>query len=327
MKSALRTSLLVILLPLMLGVACDPMAPGAVGQLIVSPEARFEDGHTLEISMLADDGTPFDLATADLSVEYRHQQASWNLAEIEFPFQYDIGGGLGSSEHEHWRVIAWVAESEEVDRPKPGEWYGTREFSVEDCGVMISGFCGVMFGIDLEIEFVRAGDASRQVESEPEPGEYIEETYGSYTMRCMEGIDDSARSIGSYIVRISSNGRAVTEVTGDRDGTIQDCWMTNIDADEDAEVLLFSQSAGSGGYAQLYAYRFDGEVLQPIELPAPDSDLLSGYQGRDRYEVSDGTLFRRFPIYEEDDANCCPEGDDRVIEFDSATNTWRLSDS
>jgi len=77
----------------------------------------------------------------------------------------------------------------------------------------------------------------------------------------------------------------------------------------------------------LYAYRFDGEVLQPIELPAPDSDLLSGYQGRDRYEVSDGTLFRRFPIYEEDDANCCPEGDDRVIEFDSATNTWRLSDS
>ena len=327
MKSALRTSLLVILLPLMLGVACDPMAPGAMGQLIVSPEAKFDGGRTLEIRFLPNDGTPFDLATADLSVEYRHQQASWNLAEIEFPFQYDIGGGLGSSEHEHWRVIAWVAESEEVDRPKPGEWYGTREFSVEDCGVMISGFCGVMFGIDLEIEFVRAGDASRQVESEPEPGEYIEETYGSYTMRCMEGIDDSARSIGSYIVRISSNGRAVTEVTGDRDGTIQDCWMTNIDADEDAEVLLFSQSAGSGGYAQLYAYRFDGEVLQPIELPAPDSDLLSGYQGRDRYEVSDGTLFRRFPIYEEDDANCCPEGDDRVIEFDSATNTWRLSDS
>lgn len=324
MKSTLRTLLLVILLPLLLGVACDPLAPGAVGQLVVSPEAKIDAGRTLEIRFLPDDGKPFDLATADLSAEYRHQQASWNLAEIEFPFQYGIGGGLGSSEHELWRVIAWIAESDEVDRPKPGEWYGTRELGVADCGLTISGYCGVMSGIDFEIEFLRAGDSSRRVESEPEPGEYIEETFNSYTMRCMEG-DDTARSMGSYIVRISSNGSPVTEVTGDRDGTIQDCWMTNIDADEDAEVLLFSKSAGSGGYAQLYAYRFDGEELQRIELPPPDSDLMGGYQGRDSYELIDGTLFRRFPIYQEDDPNCCPEGDDRVIEFDSATSAWKLS--
>lgn len=327
MNATWRTLLLVVSLPLVLGVACDPMAPGATGQLIVSPEAKLDAGRTLEIRLLADDGKPFDVATSDLVVEFRHRQASWNLAEIEFPFQYDIGGGLGSSEHEHWRVIAWIAESDEVDRPKPGEWHGTSEFSIEDCGPMISGYCGVMFGIDLEIEFVRADISPLRVESEPEPGEYIEETYGSYTMRCMEGNDDSARSIGSYIVRISTNGRPVTEVTGVRDGTIQDCWMANVDADEGAEVLLFSKSAGSGGYANLHVYKFDGTELQPIELPAPGPDTMSGFQGRDSYELSEGTLFRKFPVYSEADANCCPEGGSRVLEFDGVAGAWKLSGS
>jgi len=111
------------------------------------------------------------------------------------------------------------------------------------------------------------------------------------------------------------------------DGTIQDCWITDIDADDGAEVLLFSKSADSGGFAQLYAYRFDGEELRPIELPAPESDLMSGDQGRDWYELSDGALIRNFPIFLKEDANCCPTGGRRTIAFDSAINTWRLSDS
>ena len=168
MNATWRTLLMGVFLPLVLGAACDPMAPGAVGQLMVSPQATVEDGRTLEMRLLANDGKPFDVATTDLVVEYPDQQASWNLAEIEFPFRYDIGGGLGSSEHEHWRVIAWIADSEDVDRPKSGEWYGSREFSINDCGVMISGYCGVMFDIDLEIEVILANISSRAVESEPE---------------------------------------------------------------------------------------------------------------------------------------------------------------
>ena len=336
MSTTWRSLFLVVSLPLVLGVACDPMAPGATGQLIVSPEAKFEAGRTLEIRLLADDGKPFDVATADLVVEYRHRQASWNLAEIEFPFQYDIGGGLGSSEHEHWRVIAWIAESEEVDRPKPGEWYGTRELSVEDCGAMISGYCGVMFGVDLAIEFIRADVSSRRVESELQPGEYIEESFGNYTMRCKEGGEDDARSIGTFVVTIYAGGSSLTDSTTDRlitetvvarDGMIQDCWMTDLDGDGNGEVVLFSKSAGSGGYANLHVYKFDGTDLQPIELPAPDPELMSGFQGRDWYEIEDGMLIRKFPLYLEGDANCCPEGGSRTIEFDSTTSTWEQSSS
>jgi hypothetical protein len=325
MNTTWRNLFLAISLPLLLGVACDPAAPGATGQLVVSPEAKLETARTLEIRLVPDDGKPFDVAKAHLGVETGHRAASRSLAEIDFPFEYEIGGGSGDSEHEHWRVVAWIAESEDVTRPNPGEWYGTREFTAEDCGPMFSGYCGVMFDIDLEIEFVRAGVASHRVASQPAPGEYIEETYGSYTMRCMEGTGDSARSIGSYIVRISANGRPITEVTGVRDGTLQDCWMRNIDADDDAEVLLFSKSVGSGGYANLYVYKFDGNQLQLIELPAPDPGLMGGFRGRDWYEVSDGALIRRFPVYEEDDPNCCPEGSDRVIEFDADAGAWKLA--
>ena len=295
-----------------------------MGQLTVSPEADLDAGLTLEVRLLPDDGEIFDIDSANLSDGNGHHQASWDLADVELPFSYHVGGGIGTSEHEHWHVVAWIAESSIVDRPKPGEIYGTRAFDINDCGLLFSEYCGMMSGIDLEMNTSWSAASSGSVESEPNAGEYIEEAYGTYSMRCMQG-DDSAASIGSYVVTISENDRAITEVTGDRDGMIQDCWMANIDADESAEVLLFSRSAGSGGYAQLYGYKFAGDQLRPMELPDPDPILMEGYQGRDSYELMDGKLFRRFPIYRQSDPNCCPGGGDRVIEFDSATNEWTLS--
>lgn len=164
-----RSRFLILLVPLLLGAACDPQGPGAMGQLTVSPEVTLEAAGTLEIRLLPDDGNPFDPASTDLSVEYDHRQTSWNLAEIDFPFSYHVGGGLGTTEHEHWRVVAWIAKSSDVDRPMPGEVYGTRVFDVEDCGLVFSKYCGVMSDIDLEINISRPGGSSGRVESEP-PG-------------------------------------------------------------------------------------------------------------------------------------------------------------
>ena len=158
-----RGRLLLLLVPVLLSAACDPQAPGASGQLTVAPEANFDEGSTLEIRLLPDDGKSFDLAAAEFVDEDRHHQASISLAEIEFPFHYAIGGGIGHSEFEHWRVVAWISESEDVDRPKPGEWYATRVFSIADCGPAFSGYCGVMFDVDLAIESLRVGGSLRRV--------------------------------------------------------------------------------------------------------------------------------------------------------------------
>ncbi len=60
-----RARFVLALLPFLLGVACDPQGPGAMGQLNVSPEADIEAGRTLEIRAFPDDSKPFDPATAN----------------------------------------------------------------------------------------------------------------------------------------------------------------------------------------------------------------------------------------------------------------------
>jgi len=322
-----RSGFLLLLIPLLFGAACDPMAPGASGQLVVSDRANIEEGKTLEIRLLPDNAESFDVTTADFSAENRHWQESLDLAGIVFPTDYVIGGGLGSSEYEHWRVVAWISKSEDVNRPQTGEWYGTSDYNVEDCGMAHSGFCGVISGVDIKIESLLGSGALRKVESELEPGEYIERNFANYTMRCREG-DDSARSIGTYIVTIhvsedSATPQLVAEKNGARDGTVQNCWMANIHGDENPEVLIFTKSAGSGGFAELQAFEFDGENLQVVELPEPESDLMDGYQGRDWYDIAGGSLIRKFPLYLEDDANCCPAGGSRILELDAVSKSWK----
>jgi hypothetical protein len=175
------------------------------------------------------------------------------------------------------------------------------------------------------------GNELRKVDSEPGVGEYIEERFGNYTMRCTEGSvegAEEARSIGSYVLSIYASDdptkmRLVTELAGVRDGMIQNCWISNIDDDENAEVLIFSRGAGSGGYAQLHVYEFDGASLQQTEIETPPADLLIGYQGRDNYKLVDGVLYREFPVYLRGDANCCPKGGNATLEFDAAAGVWK----
>jgi len=310
-----RIRLLYLLFPLLLVAACDPQGPGAMGRLSLSPRTDLDRGLTLEIRMVRDDGEPFDPTIADLSVEYPIRRASISLSEVEFPFEYMVGGGLGTTEHEHWRVVAWIAESADVDRPKVGEYYGSREFDLVDCGIIFSKYCAVTLDVDLEIE-------APETVAIALPS--VEKVYGDYVVRCMSG-DDPAASIGTYESEILTNGSVISKTRGDRDGEIQDCWMVNLDADDDAEIVLFSRVAGSGGYGQLYVYNFADDELQQTEIPEPGDSLMDGYQGRDLFEVVDGKLYRTFPIYLPSDPNCCPEGSDKTMVFDAVGNNWQAA--
>ena len=99
--------------------------------------------------------------------------------------------------------------------------------------------------------------------------------------------------------------------------------MANVHGDDKAEVLIFTKSAGSGGFAELQVYEFDGANLHVAGLPDPEPDLMDGYQGRDWYDITDGSLTREFPGYLKGDANCCPGGGSRTLEFDAVNNAWR----
>ncbi len=152
MKTIRLATPLLLVLPLLLGVACDPPGPGASGQLSLSPEVSLEAGRTLEMHLMPDDGQPFDPATADLSDQAWHERESLDLAQIEFPFAYWVGWGIGNTKHERFRLVVWIAESEDVDRIGRGEWFGTRLFSVAECPGPFSGYCDTTPEIDLAIE-------------------------------------------------------------------------------------------------------------------------------------------------------------------------------
>ena len=102
----------------------------------------------------------------------------------------------------------------------------------------------------------------------------------------------SARSIGSYIVTISANGRLITEVTGDLTAPFRiagwpiSMWM------EIPEVLLSSKSVGSGGYANLVCLQVRRQPVAASRTarPRPGFDGVAS-------RVATGTKSRTAPSF------------------------------
>ena len=80
------------------------------------------------------------------------------------------------------------------------------------------------------------------------------------------------------------------------------------------EIYVFVQGAGSGSYGELVAYAVTkGSDLSPIALQELSGAMAHGYQGHDQFEVVEGCLVRRFPIYKPGDINAKATGGERQI--------------
>jgi hypothetical protein len=77
---------------------------------------------------------------------------------------------------------------------------------------------------------------------------------------------------------------------------------------------VFVQGAGSGSDGELAAYAVTrGSDLSPIYLQELSGAMAQGYQGHDQFEVVEGCLVRRFPIYKPGDTNAKATGGERQI--------------
>jgi hypothetical protein len=80
------------------------------------------------------------------------------------------------------------------------------------------------------------------------------------------------------------------------------------------EIYVFVQGAGSGSYGELVAYAVtSGSDLSPIFWQELSGAMAKGYQGHDQFEVVEGCLVRRFPIYMPGDTNAKATGGERQI--------------
>jgi len=113
------------------------------------------------------------------------------------------------------------------------------------------------------------------------------------------------------------------------DGSVTGAEVADINADGSPEIYVYVNSAGSGSYGSLVAYSannkksLSGIYLTPLE---DDKKNSVGYMGHDEFTVIENSLARRFPVYSEDDANCCPKGGTRQLEYKlfAGEASWQL---
>ena len=93
------------------------------------------------------------------------------------------------------------------------------------------------------------------------------------------------------------------------------------------EIYVFVQGAGSGSYGELVGYAVTkGSDLSPIYLQELTGPNAQGYRGHDQFEVVEGCLVRRFPIYKPGDTNAKATGGERQICYEPTAGeaSWIL---
>jgi hypothetical protein len=108
------------------------------------------------------------------------------------------------------------------------------------------------------------------------------------------------------------------KLTHQIDGKVVDAEIEDLNSDTYPELVIYTQSAGSGSYGDVIAYSVNnGKSVSSAYLP-PISDhpeASIGYMGHDEFTIIEGSLARRFPIFWDGDANSNPTGGFRQIQY------------
>lgn len=130
------------------------------------------------------------------------------------------------------------------------------------------------------------------------------------------GHGQSASEGGITVLRRAKGSKTDTLLTAPRNGAFQSAFITHLDPQNDHELIIVNQSAGSGSYAELMAYTIaDNGKLSKVNIISPAKNDLVGYMGKDSIYTDGKLLWRQFPIFKEGDANCCPSGGLKQIRY------------
>jgi len=135
----------------------------------------------------------------------------------------------------------------------------------------------------------------------------------AYDVRAYGG----AASEGDYaILRRTGSNLGDTIVQGKREGTFANAFAGDLNGDGKEEIYIIAQSTGTGAYGNVIAWEFDktGKATS-IHFPDPSQSGGQGYMGKDSFFINGYFLVRRFPVYKENDSNCCPSGGHKSVYY------------
>ena len=117
------------------------------------------------------------------------------------------------------------------------------------------------------------------------------------------------------------------------DGDIINAEVEDLNSDGSPEVLVFTQSEGSGSYGNVVGYSVNNRksMSQFYFPPVSQNETISkGYMGHDEFSIVETYLVQRFPIYKDGDTNSNPTGGIRQITYElkdgEAMRTFKVKD-
>ena len=145
------------------------------------------------------------------------------------------------------------------------------------------------------------------------------DTSGSYN-RSIRYKDFSARVVstpdgkGGYNLKIQPKSGDMIERP--ISNPVVNAAVGDLNGDGFYEILIFTQSVGSGSYGDVIAYSSNrGKSWSEVSYPELSDKLKQGYMGHDEFELVDNVLVRRFPLYLKNDSNANPKGKIRQIQY------------
>ena len=166
-------------------------------------------------------------------------------------------------------------------------------------------------------------DTTKSNESTIEKPAVEKETYSFQKTLQFKGISFDVNTKGNGSLRqlvIQPKGFEETNksVELEIDGKVTDAQVADLNADGFPEVLIFTQSAGSGSHGNVIAFSANGvKSMSRVYFPpvSENTKLKKGYMGHDSFSIKESALIQEFPIYNEGDPNSNPTGGIRRIQY------------
>jgi len=102
------------------------------------------------------------------------------------------------------------------------------------------------------------------------------------------------------------------------EGNVVGAEVADLNSDGSPELLIYTQSDGSGSYGDVLAYSVNNKKsLSQVYFPpvSENPEISTGYMGHDEFRVEGNSLTQRFPVYNEGDTNANPTGGIRKITY------------
>ncbi len=174
--------------------------------------------------------------------------------------------------------------------------------------------------VQNEIELTKA-PTEKDTAPKTKSSETVLKTKSGKTITINE--EKNSASLSNISIKTEGFEAANEEYQINESNPITAIFQADLDNNSFEEVYIITQSAGSGSYQNIIGYASNRDKsFTPIYLPEiNDNDLkagavFEGFQGQDSVYVDNNQLLRKFPIFKEGDANCCPTGGEKTVEYE-----------